>query len=394
MLKHLFKLIWNKKKQNFLFLSEIFVSFFVIFVLFSFLTYYYQNYKKETGFNTDQVWSVNYSRPLDTKNSDSLKMFFENVRRNIKSLPKVVSVSFSSGNTPYSGSYSSTNLEIKGKKYNYINNYSIEKEYADVLKIRVLEGKWYSSVDKNDLYQPVVINNSFKEEVFGKQSVLGQIIGKKDDKVKMKIIGVIQDMKVGGDYRPSGKAVYNQLDTAAFNWIRKILIRVTPDADAAFESRLYKTIAGTMTNSTIEISHLSDQHKTMNQSTKTPMTIFMIVAGFLIINVALGLFGVLWYNINKRKGEIGLRRAIGASGKAVAYQLVMESLLLTTLALIIGFFFAVQFPLLNVYDVSVSVYFTAMAFSALFIYVLVFICSLYPGSQAAAIHPAVALHEE
>ena len=394
MLKHLFKLIWNKKKQNFLFLSEIFVSFFVIFVLFSFLTYYYQNYKKEAGFNADQVWSVNYSSPLDTKNADSLKMFFENVRGNIKSLPKVLSVSYSAGNTPYSGSYSSTNLEIKGKKYNYINTYNIEKEYADVLKIKVLEGRWYNSADRNQLYQPVVINNSFKEEAFGKQDAVGQIIGKKDDKVRMKIIGVIQDMKVGGDYKPSGKAMYTQLDTAAFGWIRKILIRVTPDADAAFESRLYKTIAGTMTNSTIEISHLSDQHKTMNQSTKTPMIIFMIVAGFLIINVALGLFGVLWYNISKRRGEIGLRRAIGASGKSVAYQLVTESLLLATLALITGCFFAVQFPLLNVFDIAAGIYFIAMAFSVLFIYVLVFICSLYPGSQAAAIHPAVALHEE
>jgi putative ABC transport system permease protein len=32
--------------------------------------------------------------------------------------------------------------------------------------------------------------------------------------------------------------------------------------------------------------------------------------------------------------------------------------------------------------------------SVLFIYGLVLICSLYPGKQAAAIYPAVALHED
>jgi len=62
--------------------------------------------------------------------------------------------------------------------------------------------------------------------------------------------------------------------------------------------------------------------------------------------------------------------------------------------LIIGTFFAVQFPLLNVFDLPAGVYLTAISLSVLFIYLLVLICSLYPAKQAAAIYPAVALHEE
>ena len=125
-----------------------------------------------------------------------------------------------------------------------------------------------------------------------------------------------------------------------------------------------------------------------------PLIIALIVAGFLIINVALGLYGVLWYNINKRKAEIGLRRAVGASGADVSKQLVGEALVLATIALIIGTFFAVQFPLLNVFDLPAGVYITALLLAVLFIYLLVLFCALYPGRQAAAIYPAVALHEE
>ena len=110
--------------------------------------------------------------------------------------------------------------------------------------------------------------------------------------------------------------------------------------------------------------------------------------------MALGLFGVMWYNINKRRGEIGLRRAIGATGKSVSSQLVTESIILATLSIIVGTFFAVQFPLLNVFDLPASVYIIAMLLAIIFIYVLVIICALYPGRQAAAIYPAVALHEE
>ena len=124
------------------------------------------------------------------------------------------------------------------------------------------------------------------------------------------------------------------------------------------------------------------------------MIILLIVAGFLIINVALGLFGVLWYNINLRKSEIGLRRAVGASANDVAKQLVAEALVLSTISLIVGSFFAIQFPLMNVFDLATNTYLLAFALATIFIYLLVIICALYPGMQAAAIFPADALHED
>jgi putative ABC transport system permease protein len=47
-----------------------------------------------------------------------------------------------------------------------------------------------------------------------------------------------------------------------------------------------------------------------------------------------------------------------------------------------------------VFDLPAGVYLTAILLSVLFIYGLVFICSIYPGKQAAAIYPAAALHED
>ena len=108
-----------------------------------------------------------------------------------------------------------------------------------------------------------------------------------------------------------------------------ILINVQPNADAAFESKLFKSLSNAI-GSSIEIVHLTDERKRINSITLVPMIVLFIVAGFLIINVALGLFGVLWYNISKRKSEIGLRRAVGASGNSISKQLVGEALVLAT----------------------------------------------------------------
>jgi putative ABC transport system permease protein len=49
---------------------------------------------------------------------------------------------------------------------------------------------------------------------------------------------------------------------------------------------------------------------------------------------------------------------------------------------------------LNVFDLPSGVYLVAWLLATVFIYVLVLICAFYPGKQAAAIHPAIALHEE
>ena len=63
MLKHLFKLIWNKKKQNFLLIAEMLVSFLVIFAVFTLLIYFYRNYKQPMGFDYENVWAVKFDKP-------------------------------------------------------------------------------------------------------------------------------------------------------------------------------------------------------------------------------------------------------------------------------------------------------------------------------------------
>lgn len=394
MFKHLFKLIWNKKKQNFLLISEILVSFLVIFAVFTLLIYFYNNYKKPMGFDYENVWAVNYSNSVKTNNSDSLTLFYETFRQTVKSLPQVKEISFVSDNLPFSLSTNGDGVVYKNSR-EQVDVFSVEDSYKDVLNIKMAEGRWFNKEDAIAKEHPVIINETLKKKLFGEDKAIGKLIHfDYDEKNKAKVIGIAEDTKFKGDYVKVDPATFVRVDTGSFHWLGHILIKVTPNADAAFESQLYKTMANYMKNSNVEIEHLLNKRTNKNYFTLVPMIVLLIVAGFLIVNVALGLFGVIWYNINKRRAEIGLRRAIGASGKSVSAQLVFESLILATLSMIIGTFFAIQFPLLNVFNLPASVYITAIILSILFIYLLVFICSLYPGRQAAAIYPAVALHEE
>jgi putative ABC transport system permease protein len=391
MFKHLLKLIWNKKKQNFLLMSEILVSFLVIFAVFTLLVNYYSNYRKPMGFKYEHVLVVNYKTAREIKNKDSLRTFFDVLRNTLQSMPEVEHVSLFSSNIPFSTVTSTNNIDFKKTHVSSVNIYKTDYNYTKVLGLDVLEGRWFGREDAASNYKPVVINSSLRTALFGTGTAIGQLVG---TDVKMKVIGVINSIKDKGDYEVPKSGMYLNVDTASFHEIHSLLIKVSQNADAGFETRLYHMMSNYIKDSNIDIEHLVDKKQNMNKTMLIPMIILLIVASFLIINVALGLFGVLWYNINKRRGEIGLRRAIGASGKAVSQQIVIESLLLATMSLLVGSFFAVQFPLLNVFELSSAVYLTALGAAIVFIYLLVFLCSIYPGRQAASVYPAVALHED
>lgn len=392
MIKHLFKLIWNKKNQNFLLITEILVSFMVIFAVFTLVVNYYQHYKQPMGFEYDRVWVINYQSDVKIKDKDSLDVYYKSILSNIKGMPQVQEASFASSNVPFSANTHMNNVDYKKIHVNRVNYYTAGDTYDKVLNMKVTEGRWFGKQDDAATVKPTIINHTLRQQLFGSGKALGEKVGGNDS--KRIIVGVVEDVKAKGDYQEAGLAMYERIDTSSNDGRGRILVKVNANADAAFESRLYKLMASNPNNSGIEIEHLTDKRKTINNTTLIPMIILLVVACFLIINVALGLFGVLWYNINKRKGEIGLRRAIGASGDSVSWQLVTESMILATLALFIGIFFAVQFPLLNVFDLPASVYLMAILLSVMFIYLLVLICSLYPGKQASAILPAIALHEE
>jgi putative ABC transport system permease protein len=395
MLTHLFKLIWNKKKQNFLLITEMFISFIVMFAVFTLIVYYYNNYKKPMGFDYQNVWVVNFTPPEKINRADSVGTFHNTLKQMLRSMPQIKEVSLSGNNVPFSMNTSNSMVNY-GNNRSLTNFYGVEETYLKVMNMHMEEGRWFTKADNVYTVQPVVINSALRKKLFGNETAIGKLLGQDDpnnQSGKQRIIGVVNDVKDKGDYQAIESGLYKYIDTV---WAREtgtILLKVNPNADAAFESRLFKSLSNAIGTS-IEIEHLNKKRIAKNKLSLVPMIIMLIVAGFLIINVALGLFGVLWYNINKRRGEIGLRRAVGATGNSVSRQLVFEALILSTFSIIIGLFFAVQFPLMNVFDLPSDIYLQAIIFTVLFIYILVVACSVYPGKQAALIYPAVALHED
>ncbi len=126
-----------------------------------------------------------------------------------------------------------------------------------------------------------------------------------------------------------------------------------------------------------------------------PLAAVGLVAGFLMLMVALGLLGVLWQNVTQRTREMGLRRAKGAAKANVQRQILGEIAVMTSLALLAGVLVAIQFPLLDIiYFVEPHVYAIGLAISVSAIYLLTLACAWYPSRMATRVEPAEALRYE
>ncbi|HEV2843990.1 MAG TPA: ABC transporter permease, partial [Thermoanaerobaculia bacterium] len=58
MMRHLFKLVWNRKRSNALIILEIFFSFLVVFVVATLGIYFWDNYRQPLGYSWQNVWKV------------------------------------------------------------------------------------------------------------------------------------------------------------------------------------------------------------------------------------------------------------------------------------------------------------------------------------------------
>jgi putative ABC transport system permease protein len=224
--------------------------------------------------------------------------------------------------------------------------------------------------------------------LFGDEEAVGKVIG---DEWKEKIVGVIPNFKHQNDYQFKDDVIFTSTYKEVFT---SLILKMDPSVSADFEAQFAKSIQNLGKNWTVQIQHLDEMKKHKNQMIIIPLIIGFIVCGFLMLNVAFGLFGVLFQNINRRRGEIGLRRAIGASANNISTQFIGEMVVLATFSVILGLFFAIQFPLLKVFDVAPSIYLTGILLAVLLVYLIVIACAWFPSRQAAAIQPAMALHEE
>lgn len=399
MIMHAFKMMWNRKRRSLLLTIEIFFCFLVLFVVAGLAIANTFKYLDPLGFEYDNVWlmTIGWRAVESDKLPAEMRATFEQIKREMLAQPQIKSVSMAMGCLPYGGATWSTSFKNDEKEY-HVNFCLVDDDFGRVLGMKPLEGRWFDESDNASSRAPVVLNGQAAEELTGDESAVGKILDKGTDNPEEQIVtGVIGNYRFKGEFNNHDPLYFERLiytDSLKW-WPEAAIFSVTDDADVQFEQYLLKHLSAASGGMDLQIETLSGRHDAHIKDMILGLGTVAIVAGFLVFNVALGLFGVLWYSISRRRSEIGLRRAIGADARRISVQIILEATALATFAIIIGVLFAAQVPLLGLdADVPDGIHVIAMVVAAGLIYLLVAICALYPSRLASRIQPAEALHDE
>lgn len=389
-IRHLFKLMWNRRKMNLLMIIEIFISYLVIFLLCQSLVKFAFYYSEPLGFNYKDVWNLE----INTNNLEvaAARENMELLKQEILSHPEVINIS-EAYNLPYTSVGIQTMLDLNGITIK-TNLMLGDDNYADVLEIEMIEGRWFNESDNALDREPVIINRKLREELFPAEKAAGKILKQRED--ERIVIGVFDQIKKRGELNDFGKIMFKRINPLEpESWLgENILIKVKPGTGLDFEERLMRNLAMISDTFTLEMRRMEDMRKRAYQKYMSVAIIFGVISIFLVINVSLGLFGVLWYNINFRRSEIGIRRSFGSTPVNIYTQIIGETLTLTTFSLILGSFIVLQLKVLIENFLRTDIFITSYIISILLVYLITAVCAFYPSKLAAQIEPAEALHDE
>ena len=405
MIRHLFKLIWNRKRTNVLMMTEIFVSFLVLFAVMALAVYMLDNWRRPIGFSTEHIWNIGVDMKqtsddsFDASQQESTRQLLLAVRE----FPEIEGVA-GTMLAPYQFGSSNSGYRWHNRDIEF-GIAEVTDGFKDLLGLQIVEGRWFGPEDDGQAFDPVVINRAMRDDVFGSGRAIGQDLAPDDRPTGVgqgrprRIVGVVAEYREDGEFDGMRNyAIFRKSlrgDDRLDRPPRNLLIKVRAGAPPDFEERLTKRLQGAAPGWSFDVVRLSQMRADFMRFAIAPLVGVSLVAAFLMLMVALGLFGVLWQAVTQRTRELGLRRAKGAAKVNVRRQILGEISVMTLLSLVAGTIVVAQFPLLNIiYFVEPHVYVVAFTLSVATIYALTLLCGWYPSHVATRIEPAEALRYE
>ncbi len=391
MFAHILKMMWQRKRANSLIIIEIVVAFIVLLAVVAFIRVSYQTYSAPLGFEFDNTWSIGFEP--DIRDREKIGITARQTLEVLSQLPEVEDA-HTMYYPPFIEASSSTTIETENGAFFVLSTY-VSDGAQQAMGMKLLAGRWLNEGDNGQSIRSVLINKLLKDNIFGDGNAVNQVFDYEGD-VKLRVVGVFEDFRQMGEFSPVGNYMMFRTDLDnPKSYYRSIHIWVKPGTPRAFEEKLQKLLHQSAPNWQFEVTtwqQLRDEHISTGMVLRIIPT---IIALFLMLMVAFGLLGVLWQNVTRRTQELGLRRAMGATAGMVQLQIVFELLVISLMAITIGFLIAIQLPIAGIIEqLTWSIFFQSVAISTVIIMLLSVACAYYPSLIATRYLPADALHYE
>jgi putative ABC transport system permease protein len=218
-------------------------------------------------------------------------------------------------------------------------------DYFDIRKWPFVEGSTFSDQDVRSSNKVCVIGQTTARQLFGNQSPLGEIIRVKG--VPFTIVGLLapkgmsvmgsdQDDVIVMPYTSAMKRVLGQTMLRAIN-VQADNAKDLPAVQQQIISLLrqrHRIGAGREDDFTVR-----SQEEIAAAATQTTTTLTLLVgaiAGVSLIVGGIGIMNIMLVSVTERTREIGIRMSVGAHGRDIMRQFLIEALTLSCLGGMLG----------------------------------------------------------
>lgn len=274
---------------------------------------------------------------------------------------------------------------------------AVSPEYFSTMGIRLLEGRTLLATDLlPGARTAVIVDRKFSERYFPNQSPLGQVFAfgppnQKPEEAPI-IVGVVETARVSGLENRNGEPyVYAALGTSRGGL--SVELRTTRPF-----SEILPLIRSQLraVDPTLPIYQAQSMQTSLDNAAANRRGVMWLLGAFATIALilsAVGIYGMIAYDVTQRTKEIGIRGAIGATRGQIVLLILRQGLWKAGVGLVIGLtaaFLLSRYLGALLYEVRPNdpVIFTAVAGTLLLVALL---ASWLPARRAAKVDPIVAL---
>lgn len=212
---------------------------------------------------------------------------------------------------------------------------TVAPDYFETMGIQVLQGRSFESGDPSDV---VIVNDLMARRIWGDASPVGRRLRLDADAKWWTVVGVVADVKSMGPSDPMGEGMefYRPFASDTRNSFFALVVRV-PAAPAALlpvlKQRVWELDPG---QPVLEAETMTER---LGDAVIRPRFFVSLASAFAVtatLLAAIGVYGVAAYWVSRRRRELAIRVALGATREQVISMVVGRSARLAAVGCITG----------------------------------------------------------
>jgi putative ABC transport system permease protein len=215
----------------------------------------------------------------------------------------------------------------------------ITRDYFKTMGVPVLAGRDFTDQDVVGNPWRVIISKRIADQLWPGENAVGRriILWKGQRESNAEVIGVAGDMRDWGLEDRLSYAVYMPYTGGGMTPLHFIVHTTTPSTALipAVRSMLAELSPGT------PLSNIRTLSETVGESVaarRFTMLLLASLAGVALLLALAGVYGVLSYSVSRRRTEIGMRMALGASRSNVLRLILSQGMRPVVIGLVVGIF--------------------------------------------------------